>query len=225
MSSAIVKRQLLAFAALLCAPAMAANLLVNSSFEDLTGVNFGGISYCYLNGVPGSGSNNCLTVPGWASNSNPTLIASNSSPWNVPSAIGGWNAAFGNTLVGLQQGAEIHQTLNLGQGTYTLTWNDAQRNDASKVTSQNYSVTLGGTVLGTFATQVGAPWTAHSINFSTAGGALSLSFNGLVTTSDATAFIDNVALNVSAVSEPNVFLMLGTGLACVGLVVRRRRQV
>lgn len=201
-------------------PALAQNLLINPSFEDLSGVTFGGQSWCGLN----FSSPNCTTVPGWASSNTPFLIQAGSGAWQAPSSISGWTAAQGNVLVGLQSDAEIHQTLTLPAGNYLLTWQESHRAHPSLGAPQNYAVTLNGGVLATYVSAIGDPWISRAVNFTTAGGTLSLMFDGLVVGPDTTVFIDNMSLtNVTSVDEPGRAAFMICGLVVLGWLSCRRR--
>jgi len=196
------------------------NLLVNGSFENTTGVSFAGGSFCYL-GFPGL---DCEVIPGWTGET-PALILSTSSAWQNPNATAGFDgAAQGAVFVGLQSEADISQTVTLAAGDYTLSWRDSHRSLIRfDMGPQAYEVRLGTQVLASFLTSPGDPWTQRSVSFSTAGGALALTFDGVSRPGpglDATTFLDDIRL-VGAVPEPGTWAMW---LAGAGVLLARRRR-
>ncbi|OEZ56915.1 FxDxF family PEP-CTERM protein [Duganella sp. HH105] len=205
MNKKILAALLAASAALsLGGAAQAANMVVNGSFED-PGFSLPAGSYCYL-----GGPYDCGSVNGWSGGF--PLMLSNSGPWGNP------NTPAGDVLIGIQGTSVAEQMLNLAPGTYTLSWIDAGRGNYGGPT-EVYEVSVGGNVLSVETVGYGAGWMAKSLTF-TAAGATMLRFAGQ-TQYDATAFIDNVAVN--AVPEPGTYAMLAAGLGLLGLVARRRR--
>ena len=209
-------------AALCAAPSAHAdtNLLVNGGFDDLTGVNLTAGSFCYLNNA----SLECRTIPGWTSTDSPTLILADSSPWQKPAEIAGYSDTQGEVLLGLQSGTSIQQALTLAAGSYTLSWLDSHRNLIQFDTgAQVYEVRLGTELLASLTTAPGDPWQAHQVTFTTGGGTLALTFDGvqlLGPGGDATTFIDSVSLT-SAVPEPGTWALMLGGLAGVAALRRR----
>ncbi len=187
------------------ASAQSTNLVVNGSFEDVS-FSLPAGSYCYL-----GGPFECGTVTGWTGLF--PLMASNSGPWGNP------NTSAGNYLIGIQGTSHAEQTLTLTAGTYTLAWSDAGRGNYGGPT-ETYQVIVGGNVLSTESVNYGAAWTNKSLTFTTTGNT-TLSFAGQ-TTSDSTAFIDNVSVT-AAVPEPGTYAMLMAGLGLLGVLARRRK--
>ena len=194
------------------------NLVANSGFDGTTG------DYVY-NGVPDSvttfygGSVPTLagTVADWSGSF--VSITSSSGPWNTPSSLSGFDAATqGDYIAGIQADGTLTQDVTLAAGHYTLSWTTANRG-----ADQTYSVFFGGTQLDKVTTTTSAGWTTETVSFETLGGS-DLSFVGDTSFGerDATSFIDNVSLGVSAVPEPTSMLMMT--IATLGLLAWRRRS-
>ena len=199
-------------AALLSSPASSTTtasteLLINGSFEGaVTG------SYCYLSA--------CGPLTGWTGNV--PVMQANSGAWGTPGTMGGY--AYGNQLVGLQNGSHIEQVLNLVAGLYQLTWADAGR---AGYHATQYNVLFDDTVLNgaPYGTLPGQAWSGHSLQF-TAGGSGALRFQGLAVSPDGTAFIDGLSLTrvASQVPEPaSLALVLTAALLGWGAARQARR--
>lgn len=195
-----------------------ANLLTNGSFEAAGPSLAGAGSYCYL-GI--GDSRDCGSVPGWTGTLQ--IIASNSSPWNNPSATAGWSAGQGSRIAGLQNTSYLEQTLNLAAGNYTLTWLDSNRS-SGQYSGNTYDVRLDNVTLANYSTSVGDSWAANSLNFVATAGSHTLRLQGLRTSGDGTSFIDTLSLTAvpSAVPEPASVALVAIGLA--GLALSRRRR-
>ena len=191
-----------------------ANLLTNAGFE-AAGPNLAaGGSYCYLGYAP----LDCGTVPSWSGT--PQVIASNSGPWGDPSTNGGWTAAQGDRLAGLQNASYMQQTLTLAAGGYLLTWLDSNRKNYGS--GNDYQVQLDGGSLGLFNTIPGDAWAGNSLSFTVAAaGSHTLRFQGMGISVDGTAFVDDLRLT-AAVPEPQSLAMVLLGLAVVGAMPRRK---
>ena len=179
-------------------------MVTNGSFE-APGFALPAGSYCYLN-LPGL---ECGSVPSW-SGAFP-LMLSNSGPWGNP------GTPFGDVLIGLQNTSNADQSLALSAGTYSLSWSDAGRGNYGTGAEQ-YQVSFDGVTLASSTVAMGAAWQTHTLTFAASGAGV-LSFQGLSSGGDSTAFIDNVS--VSAVPEPEVFGMMLLGLCLIGYRANR----
>jgi hypothetical protein len=165
----------------------------------------------YYGGVPTQSG----TVADWAGSF--VSIASNSGPWGNPSGLANFDAATqGGYVAGVQADGTLSQALALTEGEYTLSWTTANRG-----ADQTYSVFFGGAQVDKVTTIAGAGWTTETVTFTTLTGGTGLSFMGDTSfhNTDATSFIDNVA--VTAVPEPTSLLMMAVGT--LGLLAWRRR--
>jgi hypothetical protein len=148
--------------------------LVNASFEIPT--LSGGYQY-----------NPSATGIGWTF-SGSSGIQGNGSAWGAAPAPAGTQTAF------IQSTGNIAQTLSLNAGSYTLSFQAAQRTCCVGPYVQPVKVTVDGTQIGSLVSPASPSFTAFSISFSVAtSGAHTLAFTGTDLT-DKTTFIDNVTL-------------------------------
>ena len=104
-------------------------------------------------------------------------------------------------------------------GEYDLTFYAANRSYGGE---QTLWVSIDDSVVASYNTLPSA-WTLESVAFYANAGQNTLSFAGLNSaTSDATSFVDGVA--ISAAPEPGIFALLGVGLVGLGLIHRRKVQ-
>jgi len=166
----------------------------------------------YYGAVPTQGG----TVADWFGSF--VSIASDSGPWGNPSGLANFNApTFGDYVAGVQADGVLSQSLTLAEGTYLMTWSNADRG-----ANQTYGVSFDGVTYKTVTTQSGAGWSTESVEFTlTQKTSGDLSFTGETSfqNTDATSFIDNVS--VTAVPEPTSLLMMAFGT--LGLLAWRRR--
>ena len=102
------------------------------------------------------------------------------------------------TQVGFLQGAgsSFSQTLDLTAGTYTVSFQAAQRGNWQPAGDQTFEVLIDGAVVGTI-TPAGTDYATYSTNsFKVSAGSHTLAFIGQ-TSGDSTAFVDQVSLNTA----------------------------
>ncbi len=111
------------------------------------------------------------------------------------------NAPQGSQVAFVQTTGSISQTFSLTAGTYTVSFNAAQRGNYQS-SSQTVRVLIDGVAVGTI-TPSGASYASYSTGvFTVAAGAHTLTFVGLNPNGgDNTAFLDQVAFN-STVAAP-----------------------
>jgi hypothetical protein len=130
---------------------------------------------------------------GWTFISN-SGIQANGSAWGAAPAPNGKQTAF------IQATGMISQSLSFAAGTYTLSFQAAQRACCSAPNVQPVKVAVDGTQIGSLVSPPGTSFTAVSIPFSVAsGGAHSITLAG-TDPNDRTTFIDAVALSPGIVA-------------------------
>jgi hypothetical protein len=132
-----------------------------------------------------------VNVPGWSGNA---CLSHNSSAWGYPVPY-----PAGNQCMTIQGTAYISQTLNLGVGTYTVSFFACGRNCCDKSGKSNpINVQLNGTTFYTCEPPVVSRWNQYSANFNvTQNGNNTLTFVGTAQVDRSTA-IQNVSLSGSA---------------------------
>jgi PEP-CTERM motif len=204
----------------------AANILADGGFETqgLTTAN-----YCYF-GLSAGGNAPCGSGAWFVGpvNGGGLQFESNGAWPGLPSPDG-TRYAF------VQTGGSINQTFTPTQtGDYILTWIDAGRPAGCCGGNQDYFVSIddgsGGLspILYSGSTTTSQPWTAQTADFAVnllAGTSYTLTFQGLVTDTDQTSFIDGVSFDIaplSAVPEPASWALMIAGFGLVGSAMRRR---
>jgi PEP-CTERM motif len=206
----------------------AANLLADSGFETQgTTTN----NYCYFDFS--AGGNGPCGAGAWSGG----LIHPNGGgsgfQFESNGAWPGQPTPDGTRYAFIQMGNSINQTFTPTQtGDYILTWIDAGRPAGCCGGNQDYLVTIGdginlAPILFLGSTTTSQAWTAQTADFSVnllAGTNYILTFQGLVTTSDQTTFIDAVSLDLappSAVPEPASWALMLGGFGLIGAAMRR----
>lgn len=207
--------QLALLAVSLAAP-VSATTLVDGGFE-AKGANTPVTAYCYP--TVSAGGPACAASP-WVGGG---VIVSGNPSWGYVGAAEGSYYGF------IQVTNTIAQSfVATDNGSATVNWLDTNR--AGYGGLQSYDVWidhgLSSQLIGSYTTAVGGWVSRTSSSFSLVNGqSYTLRFAGLAT-SDSTAFIDNVSLNVTpsaAVPEPASWAMLIGGFGLVGAAARRRQ--
>jgi hypothetical protein len=217
-----------AAAVAIAAPASAANLVVNGSFDaDTVGtkVNFQG----HVTGWTGGANLTFLAPPGSADDLNQYLAVY--GPFPATSPDGGnfiladgdpnYSGAFSQTISGLTIGDR-----------YTLSfWQAAgQQYGFTGPTTERWSVSFGGdtqlSALFSLPEAGVGPWEKQTMTFTASAESQVLSFLAQGTPGGAPpiSFLDGVSLT-AAVPEPATWAMMITGFGAVGGALRRKRTV
>jgi len=169
-----------------CLTALAATgAAARPSFSDgnFEAVTVGGGNYAYYNGPVGP----------WNFAGAALVDSTMSSAWYVAPPKGG----SGNQFVALQSVAAFSQQFVATSTTMDLTWLHAGREHSGTVGgNEAYTVTLNDSVVGRYRTSAGVGFTAQGAHLValTPGQEYTLGFEGVVATTDETAFIDRVAV-------------------------------
>ena len=150
--------------------------LVNPGFETPT-LASGGYQY-----------NPTGTGVGWTFGGT-TGLQSNGSAWGAAAAPDGRQTAF------VQRTGSISQTVSLSAGSYTLSFQVAQRACCAAPNVQPVKVTVDGTQVGSLVSPASTSFSVVSISFSVAtSGAHTIAFTG-TDSQDKTTFIDAVTIH------------------------------
>lgn len=197
----------------LCAGAAGAtNLLTNGSFE---APNLGTGGYTYPSG----------TLDSWTYNGAALINGQGGSAW-YPSQPAPPPGFVGGQFAGLQSTSWLAQTFNATGGTLNVDWLSGGRPYSYGCCNgdQTYTVSIDGTVEGTYSTVSGQAFAPESFNVhGLTAGAHTLTFKGLDTV-DETAFIDNVSASVTSAPEPAVWALMLVGFAGLGGALRASRR-
>ncbi len=197
----------------LAAAGAQAQVLLNESFDNVAGLTSSGWVMANISASVGS-------VPTWfqgdafaaQSGASTSYVASN---YNVASAGG----VVSNWL--------ITPTFSTAQAGTVSFWVKGA-NDPGYSDMLAFGFSSGGTAMTSFALAqpivAAGDWTQYTLNFAAAGagsvGRLAIVHLGLADSSD---YVGVDSLMVTAVPEPQVWLLMGLGLAGIGLVKSRRR--
>jgi len=228
--------------------AKAASLITNGSFEQLSGgigqIGYNGTSLTgWTNGHDGSGNLGYTFVysSGSADTTGANGVSGNVKLWgpNDGSANGlpATSPDGGNYIAadGAYQTAPLSQTVtgltSGAQYTVSFWYAAAQQKGFDGVTTEQWLVSLGGQQL---ATQVltnqshgFTGWQYASLTFTAQSSSQVLSFLSAGTPSGVPPFalLDGVSMTqVVATPEPASIVVLLTGLAAIGVIVRRRQM-
>lgn len=176
----------------------------------------------------GTGNYSYSTQPvGWTG-TGALVNAQGSSAWYGPTPPAGQD---GSQFYALQRTSSVYQNfLATKSGKLTVSWLSGSRpNFGAYAGDQTYDVALTGSgielgSLGTFTTLSGQAFQKLSaIGFVTSGQIYTVSFRGL-SSSDQTAFIDNVSV-IGGVPEAVTWTMMIAGFGLIGAANRIRRGV
>lgn len=199
---------LAALGPLIAGPAMAANLLLDSSFE---GQGATVSNYCY-NGT------DCPTGV-WNGTGSGFQDQSNTA-WPGLTAPDGSKYAF------VQNTGNLDQMFTaLTSGMANVTAMVAGRPPGCCAGNQSVNFLIDNVIVGTVATVTGQPFMGISTgDFYLAAGAHAFSIQGLSTGGDNTMFLDQVAVNsVGGVPEPATWAMMLIGFFAIGSTLRSKR--
>jgi glucose/arabinose dehydrogenase len=134
-----------------------------------------------------------------------TGVAGAGTPWGFAGSagvagngsgftVGNPNAPTGTQVAFVQNDGRVFQSLSLSAGSYTLSFQAAQRGNSNPGGPQTVRVFLDGTALGDF-TPDGTAYQTFAVNFTVGQGAKTVTFQGLGS-GDSTALLDNVQVAV-----------------------------
>ncbi len=190
---------------LLTAPASAATIVTNGSFED------GALA------LNGSGWNVFNSVIGW------NTISGSGIEIQTNPTLGQIDAQEGNRYVELDSNnnSAMRQVVNLSAGDYLLSFWYAPRVGNPGTDGISFSI---ANAIGSIATSLNPidGWTLVTAAFSTAGGALNLDFAATGKSESLGGLVDNISIAPAPVPVPAAGLMLVGALG--GLAALRRRK-
>jgi hypothetical protein len=224
--------------------------LTNTSYSGVSGAQAGftntcgtGYNFVYAagskGGNPGAG-NSCGTVATCASSEFGSGSAYGIGMWSIPAGGVGAFLALDSDFndSGSLTGVAVSQTVStlIVGDLYTITFGtaDAQQNTYSGASQDKVQVCLGAQCFTTAnvldASGSSTPWVSQSFTFTATGTSEALTFLGiggsapnLGSNVPAFALVDNLAISApSQAPEPNSLILLGTGLAGLGGLVRSR---
>ncbi len=224
--------------AALTASAFASPILINGGFEQATGN--GQVSYnTTVTGWSANGGYSFIYAPGTADTTGANGVDGNVKLWGPGTGVANGLTASpdgGNFLAldGAYKVAPLTQTINgltPGQAvTISFYYAGAQQSGYTGTTTEAFQVSLGGqsfeTPVLTDASHGFTGWKAQSFTFNPTAASETLSFLAQGTPGGEPPFtlLDSVSItNAAAVTpEPSALVLLGTGLAGMGGVIRKR---
>jgi PEP-CTERM motif/Protein of unknown function (DUF642) len=211
-----------------------ADLITNGSFETTTGYGQIGWNGNTLSGWSTNGYNFLFPSTGGAVNGSAGSLSLYTGSGVVGSALLGPSPDGGNYIGadGAFEVGAINQTINglVSGAQYTVSfyWAGAQQTNFSGTTTEKWLVSLGSQTLSTnTVTDVSngfTGWQQTFLTFTATGNSEVLSFLAQGTPDGQPPFslLDGVSMN--AVPEPASMTLLGTGLAALGFIRRRRTR-
>lgn len=195
----------------LSAPANAAQLITNGSFETATGIG----SDVTL--APGA-----TNLTGW------TVIGSGNLLWCVNGGICSFAASDGKYyldltgLINVAPYAGVKQSIaTLPGASYTLSFDLGARSDAVPV-----GLTASAGATSALFSTTSAGWTRHSLAFVATGATTLISLVGAsVGGSGLALHLDQVSVVGDSLPEPADWALMLAGLGLVGATLRQRRAV
>ena len=205
-------------AALVAAPALLAAVpavsatVIDGSFE-AQGASVG-TGFCYFGGTYAAA---CAAGAWTGSGATGGFQYDGNTVWPGVATPAGSYYAF--LQAGYGTPGAITQDVTVTAGTYSVSWLAAGRPNNGG--NEGYTVTLGNNLLFTGTTTTGQAFTPTTSSLVTlAAGTYALTFTGLTSASDNTAFIDDVTL--TAVPEPAAWALMVAGFGMIGFAARRR---
>jgi hypothetical protein len=205
-------------------PVSAGNLILNGGFESPY-LGFGKWTYPGNPGPPESSQNVIYldaTLDHWTYDGSALVNGQTGTDWSGPAPPSG---VEGRQYVALQSSSTLSQDFFSPGGDFTLSWLAGGRYASSDGTlggDQTYAIKLDGTTVGEFSTFSSEALTGQSLVLGgLSKGEHTLMFQGLTTT-DQTAFLDQVS--IPSVPEPGTWTVMVLGLGAIGAMLRHRRS-
>jgi PEP-CTERM motif len=224
-----------AFAALTAgSQAFASNLITNGGFDDVSVASVSGLVFPYVNSpnyvYPG-GPGGPGTIGSWTFTNGP-IVSPATTPDGGAGLVGtppsgspyfqGPNAISGSQYAFVQDQGALSQTFHSAlAGATTITFDVAGRGWSGHG-SEHVEVLLNSVVIGGGTTTDFQAFQLVTLTGNLIGGSNTLEFLGLTSSTDQTAFFENVS--VAAVPEPSTWAMMILGFATLGFIGYRRKN-
>jgi hypothetical protein len=197
------------------------------SYRVVAGNTYGNSGYSNVaKVVPDQFSDPGFEIPSAGTGSRAYLYNPSGAPWTYSGSsgvagngsiftAGNLSAPDGSQVAFLQATGTISQNVPFTAGTYTVSFEAAQRQNV-QASSQTFAVTVDGQVVGTF-TPTSTNYARYITNaFAVTDGEHTVSFVGLDPDGgDNTAFVDSASIDL--VTPPNAFLDPGFEIPNVGI--------